>query len=79
VEHGAHIMYLTEQLGGGRPLSEAQVRELVILKQKAGISTKTDCLTSDHTTICDSKAPVSEVGDWADAIAEAVIRRINRS
>lgn len=76
VEHSAQIMYLTEQLGGGRPLSETQVRELAILKQQAGISTKTDCLTDRDSTICDSKLPVPAAPDLIEEIVETVIERI---
>ncbi len=77
VEHSAQIMYLTEQLGGGRPLTEAQVEELALLKQQAGISTKTDCLTDRNSTICDSK-PLESVGqNVIEEIVEAVIKRMN--
>ena len=76
VEHSANIVYLAEQLGGGKPLTEKQVRELVALKQKAGISTKTDCLTDINSTICDAQISESALSDLADEIAEEVTKRI---
>ncbi len=76
VEHSAHITYLTEQLGGGKLLSVRDVRKLEKLKQEADISTKTDCLTSDKSTICDLKT-VPEMSELlVDEIVKRIIKRI---
>lgn len=77
VEHGAKITYLAEQLGGGKLLSEAQVKDLAALKQAQGISTKTDCLTCEQEDSCDIKMPQESPKQLIEEIVSTVLKRLN--
>jgi len=77
VEHGAKITYLSEQLGGGKLLTEEKVKDLAALKQAQGITTKTDCLTCEQEDSCDINISEERSEQLINKIVDVVLKRMN--
>lgn len=76
VEHSAQIMFVAEQLGGGRKLSSSDVRELINLKTAKGIHTLTDCVSCDMDGTC-KELPQQKISDkLIEEIVDKIIVRL---
>lgn len=69
VEHTAHILFLTEQMGSPKTLSATQVQKIIDQKKAHGITTKTDC--KPCTDAC-----VNEQSKAADMLVDQLVEQI---
>lgn len=88
LEHFAQIATVAIQLGGLKTLGEAEVRELIALRQNFGIKTQVSCESCDRsaTEACVAAGPAATAASGApaldrqalvEAVTAAVVRQLS--